>query len=720
MDAISGQSRLTLKDAFDAPKGAGAQLRTFIDTLPALIWCLLPDGSIEFFNEQWHTYTGLSLEDMCGSGWKAAVHADDIGRLESWWRSLVQSGEPGDTDARFRRLDGQYRWFQMSAVPVCDEQGNVVRWYGVNIDRSSIARNITDAIRQSIVVLAPDGTITYANRVALEQTGLTIQEMNEEGVRARAFHPDDIDRFRAERHEGLLRGAPFEHETRVLQQGGQYRWYLVQYNPLKDEQGRLTRWYATATDIDDRKRSEERLRQSEREARQLLDLSPIHIAELGPDGVPLYQNQAALDYYGITLEEWRTTDKNMRVHPQDAERALKELPSKFRNGFPFEAEVRLKRRDGQYRWFHFRLNPMRDDQGRIKRWYAAGTDIDDRKVAEQRLRDENVALREEIDRSSMFEEIVGSCESMRQVLKQVAKVAPSDATVLILGETGTGKELIARALHRRSNRAARAFVRVNCAAIPQSLIASELFGHEKGAFTGALQRRAGRFESADGGTLFLDEIGDLPMETQIALLRVLQEREFERVGSNQPISVDVRLIAATNRDLAAAVAGGTFRQDLFYRLNVVPIAVPPLRERAADIPLLVEYLVGRYAKASGKTIRHINKQTLEQLTAYDWPGNIRELQNVVERAVILSETDTFFVDQSWLKRESAESRQSSEGLLALADREVEMIESALADSHGRISGPSGAAAKLGVPRQTLESKIRRLGINKYGRKRQSS
>jgi formate hydrogenlyase transcriptional activator len=255
---------------------------------------------------------------------------------------------------------------------------------------------------------------------------------------------------------------------------------------------------------------------------------------------------------------------------------------------------------------------------------------------------------------------------------------------------------------------------VNCAAIPQSLIASELFGHEKGAFTGALQRRAGRFESADGGTLFLDEIGDLPMETQIALLRVLQEREFERVGSNQLISVDVRLIAATNRDLAAAVAGGTFRQDLFYRLNVVPIAVPPLRERAADIPLLVEYLVGRYAKAAGKTIRHINKQTLEQLTAYDWPGNIRELQNVVERAVILSETDTFFVDESWLKRESAESRQPREGLLALADREVEMIEAVLAECQGRIAGPSGAAAKLGMPRQTLESKIRRFGINKYG------
>jgi formate hydrogenlyase transcriptional activator len=295
-----------------------------------------------------------------------------------------------------------------------------------------------------------------------------------------------------------------------------------------------------------------------------------------------------------------------------------------------------------------------------------------------------------------------------------------DATVLILGETGTGKELIARALHRRSKRAARAFIRVNCTAIPQSLIASELFGHEKGAFTGALQRRVGRFESADGGTLFLDEIGDLPMETQIALLRVLQEREFERVGSNHPIPVDVRLIAATNRDLAAAVAAGTFRQDLFYRLNVVPIAVPPLRERVADIPLLVEYLVGRYARTAGKRIRHIGKHTLEQLTAYDWPGNIRELQNVVERAVILSETDTFFVDESWLRSESAESRKSREGVSALADREIDMIESALAECHGRISGPLGAAAKLGIPRQTLESKIRRLGISRYGLKRQPS
>jgi formate hydrogenlyase transcriptional activator len=351
---------------------------------------------------------------------------------------------------------------------------------------------------------------------------------------------------------------------------------------------------------------------------------------------------------------------------------------------------------------------------------VTATDIDDQKRTEERLRNENLVLREEIDRSSMFEEIVGSSKPMRQVVKQVEKVAPSDSTVLILGDTGTGKELIARALHRRSRRATRAFVRVNCAAIPQSLIASELFGHEKGAFTGALQRRLGRFEAADGGTIFLDEIGEIPMETQISLLRVLQEREFERVGSNHPIKVDVRLIAATNRDLPAAVAAGIFRQDLFYRLNVFPIAVPPLRERADDIPLLVEYFVGRYAKGTGKNIRRIGKDTLEQLRAYSWPGNIRELQNVVERAVILSDSDTFVVDESWLKREPSDSPRPHEGLSALADREVEMIEAALAESHGLISGPSGAAAKLGIPRQTLESKIRRLGIDKYGQKRPTS
>jgi len=585
------------------PGHAPVEARAFIDGVSALAWSALPDGSLDFINGRFREYTGLTSEQLYGSQWKSAVHRDDIQALETWWQDLRQSQKAGTMEVRLRRFDGGYRWFQIAAAPIHDGQASLIRWCGINTDIDDLKRSelklrekgadlrtITDAIRQVIVVLAPDGTTLYANRVALDQTGLKAHELSDQEFFARAFHPEDLDRVREERRAGLLEGVPFELEMRARQKSGEYRWQLIQYNPLKDDLGRVIRWYATATDIDDQKRTEER------------------------------------------------------------------------------------------------------------------------------LRNENLVLREEIDRSSMFEDIVGSCKPMRQVLKQVEKVAPSDSTVLILGETGTGKELIARALHRRSKRANRAFVRVNCAAIPQSLIASELFGHEKGAFTGALQRRVGRFEAADGGTLFLDEIGDLPMETQIALLRVLQEREFERVGSNHPISVDVRLIAATNRDLTAAVAAGAFRQDLFYRLNVVPIAVPPLRERAEDIPSLVEYFVARFAKGAGKKIRGIDKDTLSLLRAYNWPGNIRELQNVVERAVILAETDAFVVVESWLKRDPAESLPSRQRLSVLADREVEMIEAALAESRGRISGPSGAAAKLGIPRQTLESKIRRLGIDKYGQK----
>src|SRR5262249_19493386 len=385
-------------------------------------------------------------------------------------------------------------------------------------------------------------------------------------------------------------------------------------------------------------------------------------------------------------------------------------------GTPFELELRARQKDGQYRWRLIQYNPLRDQEGRIIRWYATGTDIDDLKQAEERLRSENLALREEIDHASMFEEIIGSSKPLRNVLRQVAKVAPMDSTVLILGATGTGKELIARAIHKRSNRAKRAFIRVNCAAIPPSLLASELFGHEKGAFTGATERRLGRFESANGGTIFFDEIGDIPAETQIALLPVLSEREFERVGSNQSISVDVRLLAATHRDLKTAVAAGTFREDLFYRLNVFPISVPALRERADDIPLLVEYLVGRAAKRAGKNIRPVSQTTMDMFKAYSWPGNIRELQNVVERAVILCEGDTLCVDESWFKYDAPQPARPGSAAETfgknLAGREREMIEAALMESRGRISGPFGAAKKLGIPRQTLDSKIAALGIDK--------
>jgi len=465
----------------------------------------------------------------------------------------------------------------------------------------------------------------------------------------------------------------------------------------------------------ERKRAEEKIRRNEMEAWQIIDAIPQSIIVLNPDGRAIYGNRVALEYTGLSMNEVLAENFRTRIfHPEDIERLREVRENALSNGVPFENEQRVLGNDGKFRWFLVRYNPLLDEDGKIVRWYATGTDIDERRRAEDRTRNENIALREEIVRSSMFEEIVGSSEALRKVLGQVSKVASTDSTVLILGETGTGKELVARAIHNRSGRSARAFIRVNCAAIPPSLVASELFGHEKGSFTGALQRRLGRFESADGGTIFLDEIGELPAETQIALLRVLQEREFERVGGSQMISVDVRVLAATNRDLSAAVAEGTFRRDLFYRLNVFPIRLPALRERVDDIQLLVEYLIDRYARKAGKKIRTISKDTLDLFQAYDWPGNIRELQNVIERAVIVCDGETFSVDETWLTRADRKAGAPGVSLIAnLVEREIEMIESALRDSNGVIGGPRGAAAKLGIPRQTLESKLRKLRINRH-------
>src|ERR1700734_3072496 len=341
--------------------------------------------------------------------------------------------------------------------------------------------------------------------------------------------------------------------------------------------------------------------------------------------------------------------------------------------------------------------------------------VQELELLREQLYRENLVLRDEVDRVSMFEEIVGTSPALRAALSRLVKVAATDSTVLITGETGTGKELVARAIHRRSNRSGRAFVSVNCAAIPRDLIASELFGHEKGAFTGATQQRLGRFELANGGTTFLDEVGDLPPETQVALLRVLQEHEFERVGGTRKLCADVRVIAATNRDLQAAIRSGSFRSDLFYRLHVFPMPIPPLRDRQEDIPLLVEYFIDRYARKAGKRIRDISKKTLELLQSYPWPGNIRELQNVIERSVLLCETESFSIDESWLSQQPSppESKDREQLPLKLMDQEKKIIEAALQESRGRVFGPKGAAAKLGIPRSTLESKIRSLRIDKH-------
>src|SRR2546426_4493255 len=561
----------------------------------------------------------------------------------------------------------------------------------------------------------PTGGLTFVNTRCADYFGLLSDHPLRLGIDTGAawdshlafLHPDDAEETRRVWSECVKTGSPGEVSFRARNAAGTYRWFLSRAEPLRANDGTILHWIGINLDIEDRKRAEIELRQS-------LDLAPQLIAVLGPKRERLYANRTALTYLGSTLDEWRQRvmgAPGSEAHPDDAERIKAVGDRAIISGSPYELEVRLRAADGSYRWFLARYNPVRDDQGQIMRWYVACTDIDDRKRIEDRMRNETIALREDLDRASMFEEIVGSSSALRSVLAQVAKVAQTDATVLILGETGTGKELVARAVHKRSRRASGAFIRVNCAAIPPSLVASELFGHEKGAFTGAAQRRLGRFEVADGGTIFLDEIGELPPEAQVSLLRVLQEREIERVGSSHPIAVDVRVLAATNRDLEAAVERGTFREDLFYRLNVFPIHLPPLRERAEDIPILVEYLVDRFAKQTGKIIRSIEKQTLQRLTAYDWPGNVRELQNVIERAVVLSEGETFVIDESWLTKKR---RTPSNGtaLTTLADGEKALIEAALKETHGRVAGPRGAAAKLGIPRQTLEWKIRNLKIDK--------
>jgi formate hydrogenlyase transcriptional activator len=532
------------------------------------------------------------------------------------------------------------------------------------------------------------------------------------------IHPDDQAGFREVIETAIRDKAEWEAEYRIVHPGGLIQDIHVIGHPVLSTSGHLVEFVGTVIDVTERKKAEEQRRRSEMELGQILDLAPQQVRVYGPGGERLYANRIALDYYGVSFEEWQTTGHAFRsslfVHPDDQERAARAFDANSSSGSAYELEVRVRGADGNYRWFLVRHNPLHDDKGQVKRWYVALTDIDERKRAEERLRLENVALREEIDKASMFEEIVGTSPALKAVLSRISKVAPSDSTVLITGETGTGKELVARAIHRRSKRASRAFVSVNCSAIPRDLIASELFGHEKGAFTGATQQRLGRFELASGGTLFLDEVGELPAETQIAFLRVLQEHEFERVGGTRPIRADVRVIAATNRDLQAAISAGSFRNDLFYRLNVFPIEIPSLRERREDIPLLVEYFIDRYARKAGKPITTVEKRTLQVLQSYPWPGNIRELQNVIERSVIVCDTSNFSVDESWLSQAPAKKSAGSQLYLSekVAAQEKEIIEAALRECQGRVFGPSGAAAKLGLARSTLESKIRSFKINK--------
>ena len=965
-----------------ASSGQGSErlnAQLLVDSIPALIHTARPDGYLDYFNKPWLEYLGVTLDKVAGWDWTAFIHPEDVDGIVAIWRACLETGEVFQYETRVRRANGEYRWMFHRKVPLRDANGNIVKWYGSSLDieerkaaeekireQETELRKLLNLIPHHVCVFGPDGGPIYANQGVQEYFGVDADQLVAES-RINFVHPDDREHFLAERKRGLLTGLAHEGEARLLRHDGTFRWFLFRRIPLKDDRGHILRWYGTATDIEDRKRAEEKVRtsefylaegqrlahmgswafdpdgfyywspelfrmhgldpagkppslqdylnrvhsqdresmadlikrivaedspfdaikrivrpsgevrcircvgvplvdnqnlkkyvgsaldvtehelltqelrrreaylaeaqrlshtgsfgwkphtgeivwsdetyfifeydrsvkptieslvqrvhpedradvkevinrafagatdfehayrlllpdgrvkhvhaiapalqdasgnrefvgavtdvttakqaeenvrQSEMELRQILDFAAWHVAVLGADGKAIYLNKAGLDYHGLTREAWQDDDPHRLIHPDDHDRILTGAgQAKLHGDQPFEIEARLLRKDGKYRWFLFRFNPLRDGEGRVTRWYVTNADIEDRKQTEERLQNENVALREEIDKASMFEEIVGTSPAWQTVLSRISKVAPSDSTVLITGETGTGKELVARAIHRRSERSSRAFVSVNCAATPPDLIASELFGHEKGAFTGATQQRLGKFELANGGTIFLDEVGELPAETQVALLRVLQEHEFERVGGTRLIRADVRVITATNRDLQAAISAGSFRSDLFYRLHVFPIEIPALRERKEDIRLLVEYFIDRYARKAGKNIKRVNKKTLELLQCYSWPGNIRELQNVIERSMILCETEIFSVEENWLQQPplTPEAKQQDELPRRLLVQEKDMIEAALKDTHGRVSGPTGAAVQLGIPRSTLESKIRSLKIDK--------
>jgi len=695
-------------------------------------WAWSPDTDVRYWSEECYRVLGFDPRDGVPRIEELIerIHPDDQPAFRESTRRARHTKLDEEVDYRIVHPGGVVRDIHSIGHPVFSQSGELIEYTGTVIDNTERKRaeeelraserkyrDLVDTTPAFIHTASPDGALDFLSRGWLEYGGLSLTDLKDWRW-TEAIHPEDIEGFLDKWREALATGEPFEAESRVRRADGEYRWFLQRNVPLRDESGKIIKWYGTGIDIEERKTAEDKIRAQETELRQIVELAPQHIGVFGPGASLLYANHVALEYFGITLDQWRDSSRINFVHPDDREHFLGERGNRFLQGAPYEFEVRLMRHDGEFRHFLIRRNPVKDERGQIIRWYSTATDIEDRKRAEEEIRNENIVLREEIGTTSMFEEIVGVSAPLRSVLYEVSKVAPTDSTVLITGETGTGKELVARAIHKRSQRSSRPFVSVNCAAIPPALIASELFGHEKGAFTGATQRRLGRFELAEGGTIFLDEIGELPAETQVTLLRVLQEREFERVGGDRPIRVNVRVIAATNRDLEDAIDDKTFRTDLYYRLNVFPLVVPPLRERLEDIPLLVEYFTHRLAKRAGKRISKIGKKTLSLLQGYHWPGNVRELQNVVERAVIVSDSDALHIDKRWLSGQQAAPSVTIPPLApaaphrTLETQEKDVIEAALMKSKGRVSGPFGAATQLGIPSSTLESKIRTLNIDK--------
>ena len=662
------------KRAEEALMSNEQSVRPIVDGMPGLISTATAAGATEFVNQQLLEYFGKTLEALNSWAVSDAVHPEDRPQTMAAWRHSLETGYPYDVEHRLCDANGTYRWFHVRGLPARDAEGRIIRWNILLTDiedrkqaEEKLRRNETDLIearrlarelqheRDRLRLL-----LDLNNRVASDLDLRQVFQAISSEIR-RIFKCDFVGLARPDSTDKQMRQhmIDFPESKGLMKEGALY--------PIEGSLSGAV--FRSAKPL---------VLNSLAEGNSIWSSDPAFYRRVTEEGpfqsgcfLPLVSGNRVLGVLQLTSRD---------------ERSFAEHDVEFLSQVANQIAISLKNAL-QYE----QVNKTKD-----------------------RLHDENMALREQIDGACMFEEIVGSSPLLQRVLTSVVKVGPTDSTVLILGETGTGKELIARATHKCSRRSGRAFISVNCASIPPSLIASELFGHEKGAFTGALQQRQGRFEQAHSGTIFLDEIGELPAETQIALLRVLQERQFERVGGNRVIPTDVRIIAATNRDLPAAIAAGTFRADLFYRLNVFPIEMPSLRERKEDIPMLVEHFVKRFAEKMGKQIRKIDQKTLELCQNYGWPGNIRELQNIVERSVILLSGDTFWIDEAWLSNQQPTLRDLSSSLTeTLENQEKKIIEAALAESNGKVAGPTGAATRLGIPRSTLDRKILQLNINKH-------
>src|SRR5271170_1389896 len=651
------------KQAEAALRKSESELRTIIETIPAFVVSALPDGSVDFLSQSLLDYTGVSKEQWLGWGWRDIAHPEDADRVVNKWRVALACGEPLEVEVRYRRADGKYRWYLGRQVPLRDDKGNIVKWYGTLHDiedrkRAEAALRKSEERNRSLLQINNAIITNLTQQALLHSISETLHSVISFDRCAITLYQPERDSFRFLAVEGELLSDYFRTGLEFSHNETCGSWVFDHQKPLVR-------------------------RDLEKEQQ--------------------YPNERRLVTEGI---------QSMCVVPLTLQGkciGLLSVVSQQRDRYSDEDAVFLQEVANQVA---LAVQNMQAYQ-----------EIDSLKA---RLEKENVYLREELHAEHNFEEIVGNSPALLKVLHAVEQVAPTDSTVLIYGETGTGKELVARAIHNRSSRNGRALVSVNCSAISAGLVESELFGHMKGAFTGALERRIGRFELANGGTIFLDEIGELCLETQVKLLRVLQEHEFEPVGSSHPLRVDVRVIAATNRNLGEAVEAGRFRSDLFYRLNVFPIELPPLRERRSDIPQLVAFCLSQFSKRFGKKIDGVSRESMENLVNYPWPGNIRELQNVIERAIIVSADPTLRLDRDLMpvaaaakgmearESDAPEDRQadlkSPKPFLTLDEVERNHILAALQQAGGVVDGPKGSARILNRHPNTLRHRMDKLGI----------